>query len=648
MSLRTNSSVPDIIEAGLLDVTCMTRLPNGNWIQPVGVYGDGMVCIVNPANSNIIYNESQNGDISRSTNGGQIFSDYSVGGGDGEWVTPMILDPNNLDRLLVGKKHIRTREGSSSTISQITIPFSVANSQNISALNVAKSDSNIIYVAYTQGIPVYDDVAYGNAWWLDPNRKMKEQILKTTNGGSTWTDVSPLDLMTGSHGYISSIEIHPTDADKIWVTYSEFNSKHQVIKTTDGGTTWENYSQGLPAKIPANKIIRTQTANSIYKCDFLYLATDVGVFFRNSNATEWECFSDGIPNVPIMDLEIDPYQNIIRCASFGRGIWEAGLHPNDIPYNDSGFTFTTSCAANATTTVQVTPNDGTPTQWWALYETSSANNTSDSATIGQVGSIQCCSAGTKTFTNLNANKFYYVKHGVWDACHNWQETRIYIPKIPETTSVAFNFEDSQGNIKTEFCPNEDVYLDGTASEGETNYHLRSWRRPITGGAFVNHSTYGWTTNAQVGVMNLSYEFLNNGSNPGATFDPGYEYQIRLGIQNVPCVNWKIKFKRFKVLSSCFIGPGPSVGLFRSTNTSVNLIKTTVSPNPNKGIMEVTFSNSLDDFSIEIFTIDGAQVFSKRYKKRQEVLIDLSKHSAGVYLMNVSSENYSVTKKVIIQ
>lgn len=72
--------------------------------------------------------------------------------------------------------------------------------------------------------------------------------------------------------------------------------------------------------------------------------------------------------------------------------------------------------------VTVTTQDSFPSQWWRVYETSVEGQTGDNVTVGPSSGIQ--SGTTTTFFNLDPNKFYYVKHGVWTANCPWQETRI--------------------------------------------------------------------------------------------------------------------------------------------------------------------------------------------------------------------------------
>ncbi len=113
------------------------------------------------------------------------------------------------------------------------------------------------------------------------------------------------------------------------------------------------------------------------------------------------------------------------------------------------------------------------------------------------------------------------------------------------TSV-FHFEDSNGQVRNDFLCNEDVILNGTASQGEAKYYIDVWKRPIgTSGAFAwqqRLGTSGWTT-GQAGVLNLTQVFANQ----NYEFESGYEHQVKLATANSPCYNWVETVHAFKVI-----------------------------------------------------------------------------------------------------
>ncbi len=137
--------------------------------------------------------------------------------------------------------------------------------------------------------------------------------------------------------------------------------------------------------------------------------------------------------------------------------------------------------------------------------------------------------------------------GVYTMDYYLDAVSIEIICNPYAGVAAFNFEDAAGNNKDRFCYGEDVFIDGTASEGEDRYYIDLWRRPIgSPNNFDWVSGLGWTVNQQVGVINLSDAFANI----GYYFQPGYEYRVKLAIANPPfCIPWTEVTHEF-VLECC--------------------------------------------------------------------------------------------------
>ncbi len=109
--------------------------------------------------------------------------------------------------------------------------------------------------------------------------------------------------------------------------------------------------------------------------------------------------------------------------------------------------------------------------------------------------------------------------------------------------AAFHFENSSGASQNVFCPDEDIYFDGTASQNETAYYIDAWRRPIgSSGNFSWYAGLGWTQ-GQVPTLNLTDEFAPK------QFHPGYEYEIKLAVQSAN-TGWMPVVHRFTVLESC--------------------------------------------------------------------------------------------------
>jgi hypothetical protein len=103
----------------------------------------------------------------------------------------------------------------------------------------------------------------------------------------------------------------------------------KIYKSVDKGETWTDISGSLP-DISMFTIAFDQTTE-----ETLYLGTDAGVYYKASGADDWALYNNGMPAAArVTELEIyydhvDRNRSRIRAATFGRGMWEAGLAPEN-------------------------------------------------------------------------------------------------------------------------------------------------------------------------------------------------------------------------------------------------------------------------------------------------------------------------------
>jgi len=140
----------------------------------------------------------------------------------------------------------------------------------------------------------------------------------SVDAGDTWTNITGT-LPVGSAS-LSNLAVSNTNPDKVWVTFSGYSNGNKVFKTTTGGTPWTNVSSGLP-NLPVNTIVfQNSTAD-----DEVYVGADIGVYYLNNTLSDWESFSTNLPNCAVTDLEIFYPGSKLRASTYGRGAWETDL-----------------------------------------------------------------------------------------------------------------------------------------------------------------------------------------------------------------------------------------------------------------------------------------------------------------------------------
>ena len=259
-----------------------TNIFNGSdeYIHLLG--GDGNWADIDPNNDDIMYMAYPGGDFQKSTDGGNSWSNFSNGSGNGAWVTPLEFDPVNSNVMYAAFSNVQKNSNGS-----WEMLGSVPGSGTLRALRVAPSNNQYIYTARN-----------GN-------------IYRTTNGGDSWQGISS-SLPNLS---ITWIEVDPENEERVWITMSGYNSNAKVFYSDDAGSSWTNYSNGLP-NVPANCISYQFGSN-----DGLYVGTDVGVYYRNSNELAWISYNEGLPNVIVNDIDFQYDTGKIFIGTYGRGVW---------------------------------------------------------------------------------------------------------------------------------------------------------------------------------------------------------------------------------------------------------------------------------------------------------------------------------------
>ncbi len=250
--------------------------------------GDGGYCVVDYTDNNTIYVEYQNGNRSRSDNGGQTFHDINGGiDGNGAWVTPMVLDP--FDHLTIyttttnGKVWKSPNQGRNNNWQ--TVGQTLGGSMQV--LEASATVQGRLYVGTGNSVYRYDTSA------------------------DTWVDITA--NLPGD--YITRVVPDPFAPNTVYVTVSGFGGGH-IWKSTQAGGAWQDISGNLP-NVPFQDIVVDRREPST-----LYAGGDIGVYVSENGGQTWQIFGEGLPAVRVDDMDMQAITGVLRIATHGRGMWE--------------------------------------------------------------------------------------------------------------------------------------------------------------------------------------------------------------------------------------------------------------------------------------------------------------------------------------
>jgi len=265
------------------------------WTTVIG--GDGCWTAINPLNDNIIYGEWQYNNLMKSENRGQSFASAATGLIDANvaFVAPFVISPSNPSILYSGRSRIyKTTNGASqwlATNRNVPLDGNPALSMAISATN-----PDVVYVGTA---PVY----------AEPH------LFRTEDGGDSWVNVTRFL----PDRYPMDIAVDPNDDKIVYVVFGGFDSGH-VFKTTNSGEYWMDITGTLP-DIPTSSV-----AIDPLNSNHVYVGNDLAVYVSSDGGMTWENFSNGLPEaVMAMDLNISPSNRSLRVATHGNGVYQKPL-----------------------------------------------------------------------------------------------------------------------------------------------------------------------------------------------------------------------------------------------------------------------------------------------------------------------------------
>jgi len=146
-------------------------------------------------------------------------------------------------------------------------------------------------------------------------------IQVTTNGGSTWRNVTPPAIKPWTR--IFNIEAGHFDAQTAYAAANtlRIDDIHPHFwRTHDGGRTWTEINTGIAASAVANSIREDPRVRGL-----LYAATDAQVWVSLDDGANWQSLRLNMPAISVRDIQVKDDSTCL-CADLiagthGRGFW---------------------------------------------------------------------------------------------------------------------------------------------------------------------------------------------------------------------------------------------------------------------------------------------------------------------------------------
>ena len=140
-------------------------------------------------------------------------------------------------------------------------------------------------------------------------------VQMTTNGGETWTNVSPPDLPEWTT--ITNIDISAHEPGTAYIAANRYRVSDRtpyLYKTTDYGHSWRRITTGI-RKNDFTWVVREDPA----RAGLLYAGTETGAYFSLDGGDAWQSLQRNLPVVQVRNMLVKG--NDVVVATHGRGFW---------------------------------------------------------------------------------------------------------------------------------------------------------------------------------------------------------------------------------------------------------------------------------------------------------------------------------------
>jgi photosystem II stability/assembly factor-like uncharacterized protein len=142
----------------------------------------------------------------------------------------------------------------------------------------------------------------------------------TRNDGGAWENLTGRFPGVPKGTYVSRVEASHFDVSTLYVSFDNHRENDftpYLYTSTDGGRTFRSLAAGIPRDRPNSVyVVREDIVNR----DLLYIGTELGVSASLDRGVSWFALDENLPTVPVYDLQVHPRDRELIAGTHGRGV----------------------------------------------------------------------------------------------------------------------------------------------------------------------------------------------------------------------------------------------------------------------------------------------------------------------------------------
>lgn len=555
---------------------------------------------------------------------------------DGDFINPSGLD-SNLDILYTNGTSGTTRRiyrysgleniSASGTATKATITNALlTNSPTVLTVSPFTTGSSLLFVGTADGKVL--------------------KVVGANSGSGTWSDISGGSFV----GSVSDIQFGATEND-IFVTFHNYGVT-SVWYSSNGGTNWVSKEGDLP-DFPVKCILQNPLLP-----EEVIVGTELGIWktnnFSAANPT-WTQSQNGMRDVKVMDLDLRSSDNTVLATTFGRGMF-TGKFVNDVL--TAQFTADNTTPNTVQTVTFTDQSTNGPTNWTWSFSPSTVTYQNGTNANSQNPQVTFDAAGTYTVTLT-----------VSDGTDTDDEVKtnyitVSTPSYCDSTfsSATSTDEYIDGVVFGDINNTGTGTVNGTGYSDYTNLSTdvqrgQTYNLAVT--VFANYNEYAavWIDWNQDYVFDNSERYsLGFYADANGNVTNNIDIEIPLTAQ---LGNTRMRITEqynVDITGPCTADHANNFG--ETEDYTLKVIEETLGvntfseegfkiyPTITSDKVFITASQINKKATVSVFDINGRQVLNQDINLSNTTTLDLGSQTAGMYFVNISSETFKLSKKII--
>ncbi len=301
-------------------------ITNADWFRVGG--GDGFYVQIDPTDPDIVYAESQDGNLFRRNLKTGESRSVRPEPKEGEaryrfqWNSPVVISNHDSKVIYYGGNFLFRSSDRGDSWTRLGPDLTTGVDRNqLPILGVIPDRETLSRHDGVQAYPTITTVSESplkpGILWVGTD---DGNVQFTRDGGKTWKSLASKASGVAKGAYVSRVVASRFGEGDGYVAFDGHRSNDfgvHIFRVTEYGETWQRITNGIPPSAGAVSVIREHHRSA----NLLFAGLEFGAYASFDRGAGWHKIKANLPNVPVDDIAIHPRDNDLILGTHGRSIW---------------------------------------------------------------------------------------------------------------------------------------------------------------------------------------------------------------------------------------------------------------------------------------------------------------------------------------